>query len=176
MSNKGVFPVHNFPNGLYDLLIDQTALDAVQYLVSAGFAQTESLTGSERRRRLSAELARYLADLLDDLSVESDVESEQTELALIKSLLVTLRHAQPQATHPNWLSPLRVLRAIYRYGPPPQAPITGLSEPWLFTAGRGDPALMTELRCELAAADQVDVLVSFIKGIAETSGYRFLVD
>ena len=94
MSNKGVSPVHNFPNGLYDLLIDQTALDAVQYLVSAGFAQIESLTGSERRRRLSAELARYLADLLDDLSVESDVESEQTELALINSLLVTLRHAQ----------------------------------------------------------------------------------
>jgi len=172
MSNKDAFPVHNFPDGLYDRLIDQTALDAVQHLVSAGFAQTEPLTGSERRRRLSAELARYLADLLDDLSIESDVESEQTELALINSLLITLRHAQPQALPPNWLSPLRVLRAVHRHGPTPQTPITGLSEPWLFTVGRGDPALMTELRRELAAADQVDVLVSFITW----SGIRKLWD
>ena len=50
--------------------------------------------------------------------------------------------------------------------------MTGLSEPWLFTAGRGDPALMTELRRELAAADQVDILVSFITW----SGIRKLWD
>ena len=96
MINKDVFPIHNFPDGLYDRLIDQTALDIVQNLVSAGFAEAESLSGSERRRRLTAELARYLADLLDDLSVESDAESEQAELTLINSLLVALRRVQPR--------------------------------------------------------------------------------
>ena len=34
--------------------------------------------------------------------------------------------------------------------------------PWLFTAGRADPSLLAELRAELASADRVDIVVSFV--------------
>src|SRR5690606_36539033 len=51
-------------------------------------------------------------------------------------------------------------------------PETGLTAPWLFTAGKGTPSLLSELRRELAAADSVDILVSFIT----VSGVRKLRD
>ena len=44
--------------------------------------------------------------------------------------------------------------------------------PWLFTAGKGSPSLLTELRREIACCDQVDILVSFIT----VAGVRKLFD
>jgi superfamily II DNA or RNA helicase/HKD family nuclease len=37
-----------------------------------------------------------------------------------------------------------------------------LGPPWLFTAGRGTPSLLAEIRREAAGADEIDILVSFI--------------
>jgi superfamily II DNA or RNA helicase len=47
-----------------------------------------------------------------------------------------------------------------------------LAIPWLFTAGKGTPSLLTELRHEIACCDRVDILVSFIT----VSGVRKLFD
>jgi superfamily II DNA or RNA helicase/HKD family nuclease len=48
----------------------------------------------------------------------------------------------------------------------------GLGVPWLFTAGKGSPSLLHEIRRELASSDTVDILVSFIT----MSGVRKLQD
>lgn len=69
-------------------------------------------------------------------------------------------------------NPPQLLQAIHRHSPPPTLPDTGLALPWLFTAGKGSPSLLAELRRELAACDQVDILVSFITH----SGVRKLLD
>jgi hypothetical protein len=68
--------------------------------------------------------------------------------------------------------PLRVLRAVQRDRQFPPSPEIGLAAPWLFTAGKGSPSLLQEIRRELASADQVDILVSFIT----VSGVRKLQD
>ncbi len=47
-----------------------------------------------------------------------------------------------------------------------------LAAPWLFTAGKGSPSLLQEIRRELASSDRVDILVSFIT----VSGVRKLQD
>jgi len=47
-----------------------------------------------------------------------------------------------------------------------------LAVPWLFTAGKGSPSLLQEVRRELASSDRVDILVSFIT----VSGVRKLQD
>ena len=52
------------------------------------------------------------------------------------------------------------------------SPEIGLGVPWLFTAGKGSPSLLQEIRRELASSDQVDILVSFIT----VSGVRKLQD
>jgi hypothetical protein len=68
--------------------------------------------------------------------------------------------------------PLRVLRAVQRDQQFPVSPEIGLAVPWLFTAGKGSPSLLQEIRRELASSDQVDILVSFIT----VSGVRKLQD
>jgi HKD family nuclease len=72
------------------------------------------------------------------------------------------------------LAPKQVLVEI----PPPHAlavhyprPETPLTETSLFTGAPGDPPLARELAAEMASADQVDILVSFIKW----SGLRLLI-
>src|SRR5690606_3502000 len=69
-------------------------------------------------------------------------------------------------------TPLQVLRAVRRDRQFPLPPEVGLTAPWLFTASKGTPSLIQEIRRELASADQVDILVSFIT----VSGVRKLQD
>ena len=49
-------------------------------------------------------------------------------------------------------SPLRVLRAVQRDQQFPASPEIGLAVPWLFTAGKGSPSLLQEIRRELASS------------------------
>jgi superfamily II DNA or RNA helicase/HKD family nuclease len=100
-------------------------------------------------------------------------------LALINGLLGRLRRllrragASDDASQIHTLAlPGRVLRQVGRPDLDMLGPDSGLLAPWLFTAGKGSPALLHELRRELAACDGVDLLISFIK----VSGVRKIVD
>jgi superfamily II DNA or RNA helicase/HKD family nuclease len=117
-------------------------------------------------------LHRQLAGALSDLA---DGESVRPQLALINEMLVELQRRLPPEdadTVELVADPPRILTSILRRGVHPEAPETGLTAPWLFTAGKGTPSLMSELRRELSAAEQVDILVSFIT----VSGVRKLRD
>lgn len=69
-------------------------------------------------------------------------------------------------------TPLRLLKAVQRDRQFLLSPEIGLAVPWLFTAGKGSPSLLQEIRRELASTDHVDILVSFIT----VSGVRKLQD
>jgi HKD family nuclease len=151
----------SLPNGLYDLLLDARIRELALRLRDSGNADIERLTGDARRRRLTEVLARLLPDLLEEAAdAEDDSAREQRELALINGLLIHLRQGDAHAD--EWTAPVLALRAIYRGNARPAQPPTGLLAPWLFTAGRADPSLFSELRAELGSADRVDIVVSFI--------------
>ena len=112
-----------------------------------------------------------------------DADKPRRQLELVNDLLVTLRQrlsaggssaaAMASADVVDLVaSPLRVLRAVKRDQQFPASPEIGLAVPWLFTAGKGSPSLLQEIRRELASSDQVDILVSFIT----VSGVRKLQD
>jgi superfamily II DNA or RNA helicase/HKD family nuclease len=167
------------PDGLYDLLLTEdlakalTALDPSKTDVAAlqGGA-TEYLTNV---------IARQLAAILHDVSGE-DGDKAKRQLELINELLVMLRKRLAEsATNATGgaaevvdlvAPPLRVLRSVQRDQQFPMSPEIGLGVPWLFTAGKGSPSLLQEIRRELASSDQVDILVSFIT----VSGVRKLQD
>jgi superfamily II DNA or RNA helicase/HKD family nuclease len=168
------------PDGLYDLLLTEglaqslTDLDTIQTNVSAlkGGA-AESLTDV---------IARQLTRILDDVAGD-DADKAKNQLALVNELLVMLRRrlaggdgAEVSGASADVIdlvaSPLRVLRAVQRDQQFPISPEMGLAVPWLFTAGKGSPSLLQEIRRELASSDQVDILVSFIT----VSGVRKLQD
>ncbi|RYG92482.1 MAG: DUF3427 domain-containing protein, partial [Alphaproteobacteria bacterium] len=155
------------PTGFYDLLLT----DRVSAEIDRSVAKTRPLDITEGAR-LAEVLQRQLANVLNDLV---DGESLQTQLELVNGLLVELRRrlAPSDAEVLELIdSPPSVLTSVLRNGFHHEPPQTGLTAPWLFTAGKGTPSLLSEIRRELSAAEQVDILVSFIT----VSGVRKLRD
>lgn len=160
-------------DGLYDALLTE----ALQTLVARTARENERtlkpLPVEDAPRRLADLLAAQLLQILDDLDGDGEVKLRR-QLDLVNSILVDLRQRfGPQVDGFGAPAPApQILQAIHRHIAVPTSPETGLSAPWLFTAGKGSPSLLTELRRELTACDQVDILVSFITH----SGVRKLLD
>ncbi|MDD3354411.1 DUF3427 domain-containing protein [Zoogloea sp.] len=161
------------PDGLYDQLLTHSLDELVACSTDESSRSLQVLNADDAPARLTEVLVSQLARILDDLHGEGSDKLHQ-QLALVNSLLVGLqRRLAPGAGGVDLVAaPARILQAIHRQSPPPALPDTGLATPWLFTAGKGSPALLTELRRELAACDRVDILVSFITH----SGVRKLLD
>lgn len=155
-------------DGLYDSLLTESLLERIGDTPSTSLP----VPTAEAAQRLSEALARQLAKILDDLG-QNAPEHTHKQLQLVNALLLYARDQSqiPEAADPL-VEPLQVLRAIHRNTAVPEHPQTGLALPWLFTAGKGSPSLLYELRRELSACDQVDMLVSFITH----SGVRKLLD
>lgn len=154
-------------SGFYDLLLSDRVNEALDLTSS----KTRLLDIAESAR-LAELLQRQLAGVLNDLA---DGDSIQPQLALVNGLLTELRRQlSPDAAAALEFvaDPPTVLTSVLRNGFHVEAPQTGLTAPWLFTAGKGTPSLLSELRRELGAAEQVDILVSFIT----VSGLRKLRD
>lgn len=161
------------PDGLYDQLLTESMRDAITRTTDEHGRTLSSLSAEDAPERLAEAIASQLSRILDDLSGEG-AEKLQRQLALVNDLLrFTRQRLQRCDEEIDPLSaPLQLLHAVHRHGTPPVFPDTGLALPWLFTAGKGSPSLLSELRHELAACDQVDILVSFIT----LSGVRKLLD
>jgi superfamily II DNA or RNA helicase/HKD family nuclease len=168
------------PDGLYDLLLTEGLARSLSSL-DPNSAAVQSLSGGAPELLVDA-IARQLGAILDDVGGD-DAEQARRQLEIVNELLVMLRRRlaagdsvgtdEGSAARIDLVAPpLRVLRAVRRDRQFPAPPETGLAAPWLFTAGKGSPSLLQEIRRELASADQVDILVSFIT----VSGVRKLQD
>lgn len=151
--------------GLYDLLLSSDMREQLKPLQDRYAIETIEVKGPDRRRRLIADLSRRLADVLEQFD-ESD-EAGQQEIVLINSLLARLSSQEPPV-----VEPIEALVGIHEPDAMISPPRTGLSQPWLFAASRQDIDLLSELRAELSAVDQVDILISFIRW----DGVRRLMD
>lgn len=160
-------------DGLYDRLVDERLSPELASLIQANQANVLALPAEERSARLAEAFVKILVGILDGVEPdEVGTPREQAQMAVIAGLLGLLRKEYRATDIPNWPTPLSVLRSIHRQSAPFRPPATGVLRPWLFTAGRADPSLLADLRSELDSADEVDILVSFIKW----SGVRKLLD
>ena len=168
------------PDGLYDLLLTDSLTRSLAAL-EQGSAEVRSLHGGVAELLVDA-ITRQMGAILDDVAGDG-ADRAQRQLELVNGLLVELRRRLAAGDGANAKGgaaevvdliapPLRVLRAVRRDRQFPASPEIGLAAPWLFTAGKGSPSLLQEIRRELASADQVDILVSFIT----ISGVRKLQD
>jgi superfamily II DNA or RNA helicase len=158
---------NKLPAGIYDLLLTDRDVERLTDEAS----QVRDL-GRDESARLVEVLQRQLSGALNDLA---DGESVKPQLTLINEMLTELRRRLPPEGAEGLefvANPPRILTSIQQRGIHPEPPETGLVAPWLFTAGKGTPSLLSELRRELAATEQVDMLVSFIT----VSGVRRLRD
>jgi superfamily II DNA or RNA helicase/HKD family nuclease len=160
------------PRGLYDQLLTESLQRSLAR--DSAEARLRALAPEEAAERFADEIRRQLGRLLSDLPDQGDLRSLR-QLDLFNSLLNELRAAYPssEALLDPVPAPARIVHSIHDAGLPGlPGPDTGLSSPWLFTAGRGSPTLLNELRQEAAACEQIDILVSFIT----MSGVRKLMD
>lgn len=151
------------PDGLYDLIVTES-LQALTLGEVGNDGQTVApLSSADSSQRLADLIAGQLRNILDDLDGEGEGKLLK-QLELVNSLLLDVRRRLKGAEGQVDLAvrPPQLLHALHRVGVAPERPDTGLALPWLFTAGKGSPALLTELRRELSACDRVDILVSFI--------------
>ena len=170
MKNKSLQTTAGAREGLYDLLktrslakgIDESQLSEV----------SEPLLEENSHWRLAEALAEQVSQILASLK-DNEGGKVEAQLAFINELLGYLHSRQPVTAEVDLLlSPAQALRALYRGAKPPRLPAIGLSQPWLFTAGKDSPALLHELKAELGNCDHVDILVSFIT----VSGVRKIID
>lgn len=175
-------------DGLYDQLLTDDLVDELDQHYDANHYTLRALDDGDTARRLAEALADQLAEVLGNIRPEGGGDNEvagkairlQQQLELVNTLLVDLRQrlaerypAQYAESNIRLLTaPPRSLAAIHRHRTAPQLPDTGVRSPWLFTASKASPALLNELRHELASSDRVDILMSFIT----VSGIRKIRD
>ncbi|MEP6671232.1 MAG: DUF3427 domain-containing protein [Chthoniobacter sp.] len=163
----------NLPEGLYDQLVTSSLAAALAQFANPEWRSVESVNDEDLAERLIEALGRQLTGALDAITGDAG-ERAKAQLGLINALIVHLR--QQDAATADYLElfpePAQLLRGIHRTRAATSSPETGLAIPWLFTAGKGSPSLLTELRHEIECCDRVDILVSFIT----VSGVRKLLD
>ncbi len=163
----------SLPRGLYDLVVTQALARSFDQIAPDAF-DVRNLTDDEAPDRFIDALAAQLKAILADFA-RGEPEQAVAQLELINGLLSHVREAHPSvgALIEPLAAPPQILRAVRSAADAqPIAPETGLATPWLFTAGRGSPSLLAELRREAMACDQIDILISFIT----VSGVRKLID
>lgn len=180
---------HSLPDGLYDQLLTADLASVLGESIHANNCTLENLDSATGTRRLAEALADQLVSVLQDISprpLEDLSEQDgkrnrlQSQLEFVNAMLVDLRarlaHQFPNQDHGDNVrllaSPAQNLTAVHRKRTAPTAPDTGLTSPWLFTAAKSSPALLSELRHELASSDRVNILMSFIT----VSGVRKIRD
>ena len=162
------------PEGLYDRLLTSSLVEEIAEFGEPAWRTVEALGHDQLAERLIEALGRQLSSALDSIAGNDERDRARLQIALINSIIVHIR--QQGATIAEHLDPIlepaQILRSLHRTRPATPSPETGLAVPWLFTAGKGSPSLLSELRHEIACCDQVDILVSFIT----VSGVRKLFD
>ncbi len=163
-----------FAEGLYDQLLTEEAQSQFEALPADHHSLVEKLAGAEVHERVAEGLHSLLVKLLDDLKGDKPEQRTSKQIALVNDLLADLRRRFPQSelAISDVVSPPQVLRGVFRGSRDLSLPETGLLAPWLFTAGKHSPSLLTEIRKEIASCDRLDILVSFIT----VSGIRKIED
>lgn len=148
-------------HGLYESLINK--------LIDAGITEAASHDLHSETRVLDSGdshtyLAQYLAEHIRKAFTSfPQAERLERQMELANRILSLLSESSPEAFDKDQA---RLLRAeiLLTLGPTPlQRADTPLSTSCLMTGTRQDPTLVSQLRKEIASADRVDILCSFIK-------------
>lgn len=146
--------------GLYERIADEELEAALEALV--GQYQAQRLDEGDSHAVLAEHMAHLLTEVLRRQPSQKRL-NHQVELCnrVIRMLGECDTAVEPGAqTLP---SDVRRLLSVHGDAPAPPRPDTPLSATSLLTGTRTDPSLVSQLKRELASADRVDILCSFIK-------------
>ena len=151
----------DFKEGLYDQLITKQVREFLELQTTHGLRSSiEELEENDYPDYLARHLVRQIKTALRALPREAR-KQRQTELA--NTLLNFIRSADDSLEDDPVDQAGEVLRSLYRGATAPEPPSTPLSVTSLLMNAQGEPRLGFELEREMATADRVFMLVSFIQ-------------
>lgn len=164
-------------NGVYEVLLSEGLAKALDSLPPGLHHELDDLSPEEASRVFAEAAGKQIAILIDELEGGASTNGSEKLLAsarLVNDLMAYARErvGASDGTSERFLEPPRRLVSISPNEISMPRPAMGLSLPWLFTAARGSPSLLEELRKEIESADGIDILVSFIT----VSGVRKIID
>ncbi|MCP1728325.1 superfamily II DNA or RNA helicase [Natronospira proteinivora] len=146
--------------GLYERIIDQDLAESLETLSSE--LASERLDPADSHSVLADHLRILVAAVLRRQPADGRLKHQA---ALFNRLVEVLGEFDAKlGTTGKQLGPaMERLLAVYDGPEPPPRPDTPASMSSLLTGTRSDPSLLSQLKRELATADRVDILCSFIK-------------
>jgi len=162
-----------YPIGYFDQLINRELDSRLKetddlYIIKESIASDDC--NEDRKSRLIEAVGHELSNYLDgNASAKTD-----EQLELLENIVSILKgKTGSSSTDTTFPKPLSVLKGIFATETKLENyPEMGLRATSLFTAGKGSPSLLSELRRELSSVDHLDILVSFITW----SGVRKIAD
>lgn len=151
------------PNGVYEKLVDNETLEAIQSLPEDVEHETQEVDEAERPLVLTRHLTEAIEGRLSELKKKPDEQK-----ALVHQILGVLENADSDSELesyglPETPIPENLLSVHPKQNTKPVRPESPLSLSSIFTGSQREPAMMSELRREIASADRIDFLVSFIR-------------
>lgn len=151
-----------FP-GLYERVLDEKLTRAMEQRSTDLHASLEYLDSEDSFSVLAEHMKQLLTSALAQVPSQNrlNIQAEVCN-ALVRELTTHVPNLDPAFLE----QPLKRLLALETASAPqtlPPRPDTPLSEPCLLTGTRHDPSLASQLKKELASADRVDILCSFVK-------------
>lgn len=160
------------PLGLYEQVISadlQKKLDALEPELQAILARMDP---AESHFILAQYVGQFLNGVLRTITGSDKLEKQITACnRLIDSAAAYIDDSAVEgaSVNSNGERLLEVVNPVFTRHPKPETPLSVSS---LLTATSGDPSLVSQLKQEILHADQIDILVSFIKW----SGIRIIKD
>ncbi|MFI5454852.1 MAG: DUF3427 domain-containing protein [Isosphaerales bacterium] len=160
------------PPGLYEQVVDRLLERRLAALQRSSIeVHDEALDAGDSHTVLADHLRRVVREVLDAFPGEDRL---MRQVELVNRILCELEASDPEGDR-SVSPPARRLLSIWPLEPlgvggKPERPDTPLALGSLLAGTRLDPSLVSQLRKELASADRVDILCSFIKW----SGVRIL--
>lgn len=160
--------------GLYERVIDTELEEGLSHLPGDIASETNEIDRAEASSILASYLSQQAESLLDQLAdkgIESQIDLVNRMLAAAQGTdeddghLVAQPPRQLLSLHDTSLDSITGKKRTTR-------PETSLAQSSLFTGSHREPGLDTELKKEIASADRIEMLVSFIKW----SGIRILLE
>ncbi|WP_193163765.1 DEAD/DEAH box helicase [Microbulbifer hainanensis] len=146
-------------NGLYEKVIDDVLASELEGL--SKYVQRESLDPADSHIILAQHLGNLIANVLRRLPSQNRLQNQRELVNQIVTVLSQKdKNLEQGASLPEKLERLMAVADDAKFAVRPETP---LSETSLLTGTRIDPSLLSQLKQELATADRVDILCSFIK-------------